>query len=67
MMDNKPFDPNNISIEEIFRAKEARRKRLANLPFKEKIKIVERLQTVARTIRKSQEDQMNGANEKSKR
>lgn len=66
-MDNKPFDPNNVSIEDIFRAKEARRKRLANLPFEEKIKIVKRLQTVARTIRESQENQVNRESKKSKR
>lgn len=54
-MDNKPFDPNSITTEDIFRAKEERRKRLANLPFEEKIKIVKRLQTVVRTIREGQE------------
>jgi hypothetical protein len=67
MMDNKPFDRNNIRIEDIFRAKEERRKKLANLPFTEKIKIVKRLQTVARTIRKGQEDQMTRENKKSER
>lgn len=65
-MDNEPFDPDNIRIEDIFRAKEERRKRLANLPFEEKIEIVKRLQTVARTIRKEREDQ-KGENEKLER
>ncbi|HXL80200.1 MAG TPA: hypothetical protein VN951_04920 [Pyrinomonadaceae bacterium] len=46
-MDNKVFDPNNIRIEDIFSAKQERRKRLASLPLEEKIKIVERLQTVS--------------------
>lgn len=54
-MDNKPFDPNNIRISDIFRAKEERRKELANLPFEKKIEIVKRLQTVARTIRQQKE------------
>jgi hypothetical protein len=45
-MDNKAFDPNNIRIEDIFRSKQERRKRLARLPLEEKIKIVERLQTL---------------------
>lgn len=66
-MDSKPFDPNNIRIEDIFRAKEERRKMLAKLPFEEKIEIVKRLQTVARTIRKAREGQTTGENEKSKR
>ena len=66
-MDNKPFDPNSFRIEDIFRAKEERRKRLANLPFEEKIEILKRLQTVARTIRKAKEDQMTDENEKSER
>lgn len=66
-MDNKFFDPNNIAIEDIFRAKAERRKRLANLPFEEKIKIVKRLQTVARTIRNVKQDRSAIGNEKSKR
>ena len=59
-MDKQPFDPNNIRIEDIFRAKEERRKerrkRLANLPFEEKIKLVEKLQMVVRTFLKEQEE-----------
>jgi hypothetical protein len=60
MMDIKPFDPNNIRIEDIFRAKEERRnerrKRLANLPFEEKINLVEQLNTVVRTFLEKQEE-----------
>jgi hypothetical protein len=44
-MSNATFDPNKIRVEDIFRAKEERRQRLAKLPFEEKIKIVEKLQT----------------------
>jgi hypothetical protein len=59
-MDKQPFDPNNIRIEDIFRAKEERRKerrkRLANLPFEEKIKLVEELQMVVSTFLKEQEE-----------
>ena len=59
-MDIKPFDPNNIRIEDIFRAKEERRnerrKRLANLPFEEKINLVEKVQAVVRTFLEKQEE-----------
>lgn len=44
-MSSATFDPNKIRVEDIFRAKEERRQRLARLPFEEKIKIVEKLQT----------------------
>jgi hypothetical protein len=43
-MNSATFDPNKIRTEDIFRAKEERRQRLAKLPFEEKIKIVEKLQ-----------------------
>ena len=52
-MSSKTFDPSKMTVEGIFRAKKERRQRLANLPFQEKIEIVKRLQTVARTIRAS--------------
>jgi hypothetical protein len=58
-MDNKTFDPNNIRIEDIFRAKEERRKeqreRLVNLSFEEKIELVERFQKVVRTFLEERE------------
>lgn len=44
-MSSPTFDPNKIRVEDLFRAKEERRQRLARLPFEEKIKIVEKLQT----------------------
>ena len=43
-MSRATFDPNNIRIEDLFRAKEERRRQLAHLPFEEKIRIVEKLQ-----------------------
>jgi hypothetical protein len=43
---SKAFDPNNFRVEELFNAKEARRQRLAKLPFEDKIEILKRLQTV---------------------
>src|SRR5258705_2216255 len=43
-MSKTTFDPNKIRVEDLFRAKEERRQRLARLPFEEKIKIVEKLQ-----------------------
>ena len=45
-MSSQTFDPNKITVEDIFRAKEERRRRLAKLPLEEKIEIVKRLQTV---------------------
>ncbi len=45
-MSSEIFDPNKITVDDIFRAKEERRRRLAKLPLEEKIKIVKRLQTV---------------------
>ena len=52
-MSGKEFDPNKITVEDIFRAKKEHRQRLANLPFEEKIEIVKKLQTAARTFRAS--------------
>jgi len=49
-MSSHQFDPNRITIEDIFRAKEQRRRRLAKLPLEEKMKIVERLKTVPATM-----------------
>jgi hypothetical protein len=43
-MSRATFDPDNIRVEDLFRAKEKQRQRLARLPFEEKIKIVEKLQ-----------------------
>jgi hypothetical protein len=54
VMSTKKFDPYNFRIEELFEAKERRRKELARLPFEKKIEIVERLQTVVREIQKQQ-------------
>ena len=44
-MSSATFDPNKFRVEDLFRAKEERRQRLARLPFEEKIKIVKKLQT----------------------
>lgn len=46
MTSSATFDPNNFRVEDLFRAKEERRQRLARLPFEEKIEILKRLQTV---------------------
>ena len=45
------FDLSKMTVEDLFRAKEARRKRLADLPFEEKIEIVKQLQDVSRTLK----------------
>jgi hypothetical protein len=51
-MSSEPFDPNKIRIEDIFRAKEQRRKELAKLPFEKKIEIVNRLKTMSSKIQR---------------
>jgi hypothetical protein len=43
-MSGATFNPNQFTVEELFCAKEEHRRRLARLPFEEKIKIVEKLQ-----------------------
>jgi hypothetical protein len=40
-----------MTVEDLFRAKEERRKRLARLPFEGKIAIVKRLQTVSKALK----------------
>lgn len=40
---SQPFDLAKMTVEDLFRAKEDRRKRLANLPFEQKIAIVKEL------------------------
>ena len=40
---SQPLDLTRMTREDLFRAKEERRKRLANLPFEEKIAIVKKL------------------------
>ena len=44
VMSSATFDPNKVRVEDLFRAKDERRQRLSQLPFEEKIKIVEKLQ-----------------------
>jgi len=64
-MTTKKFDPNNFKIEDLFEAKERRRKELARLPFEKKIEIVERLQSVVRQIRKQGIDKSKPKREES--
>ena len=47
-MQSKDFDLSKMTVEDLFRAKKERRRRLANLPFEEKIKIVKKLQDLSR-------------------
>jgi hypothetical protein len=49
-MDTLDFDLSNMTVEDLFRAKDERRKRLANLSFEEKIAIVKELQELSRTL-----------------
>ena len=53
-MSSQTFDPNKITVEDIFRAKEERRRRLAKLPLEEKIEIVKRLQTIPAKMEKNE-------------
>jgi hypothetical protein len=48
---SQPFDLAKMSVEDLFRAKEERRKRLAHLPFEEKIEIVKKLQELSRALK----------------
>ena len=45
-----------IDISEILEQKAARRRRLAKLPFEEKVEIVRRLQELSREIKASREE-----------
>jgi hypothetical protein len=42
------FDLSKMTVEDLFRAKEERRRLLANLPFEKKIEIVKKLQSISR-------------------
>lgn len=46
-MSSETLDLKQMTVEDLFRAKKERRKRLASLPFEQKIAIVKRLQTVS--------------------
>ncbi len=50
-MSRNTLDFSKMTIDDLFRAKEERRRRLARLPFEQKIEIVKRLQSVAKVIR----------------
>ena len=50
-MSRDTLDFSKMTIDDLFRAKEKRRRRLARLPFEQKIEIVKRLQSVARVIK----------------
>ena len=49
-MESDDFDLSKMTVEDLFRAKDERRKRLAKLPFEEKIVIVKKLQSVSRSL-----------------
>jgi hypothetical protein len=49
-MESDDFDLSKMTVEDLFRAKNERRKRLARLPFEEKIQIVKKLQAVSRSL-----------------
>lgn len=53
-MSKETFDPEKMTIEGIFRAKDEWRKAQANLPFEEKISILKKLQALAAQIRKAE-------------
>ncbi len=53
-MSREPIDPEKMTIEGIFRAKDEWRKAQANLPFEEKINILKKLQALAAQIRQAE-------------
>ena len=50
-METEDFDLSKMTVDDLFRAKAERRRRLASLPFEQKIEIVKKLQSVSRTAR----------------
>lgn len=48
---SQPFDLTKMTREDLFQAKEDRRRRLANLPFEEKIAIVKKLNNFSDTLK----------------
>ena len=55
-MSRKTFDLKEMTVDDLFRAKEERRHRLASLTFEEKIEIVKKLQAVSRKARADRRD-----------
>lgn len=53
-MSNRPFNPKAFKVEDLFRAKEERRRHLAKLPFEQKIEILRRLQQVPIAARQNE-------------
>jgi hypothetical protein len=49
-LSSKAIDLSRLTVDELFRAKEERRQRLAHLPFEQKIAIVKKLQTIPAAI-----------------
>lgn len=49
-MESEGFDLAKMTVKDLFRAKDERRKRLAKLPFEKKIQIVKKLQAVSRSL-----------------
>jgi len=46
----------DVDISEVLKMKEARRRRLARLPFEEKVEIVRRLQELSREIKAGRDE-----------
>lgn len=61
-MRSKTLDLSKMTVEDLFKAKKERRQRLAKLPFKQKIEIVKKLQSVSRTVRQSIREDRNKRN-----
>ena len=62
-MSSKAFDLSKMTVEDLFRAKQERRQRLAQLPFEEKIEIVQKLNAVARVVKASRDVQSKQSKE----
>ena len=55
-MSSKTFDLKEMTVDDLFRAKVERRRRIASLTFEEKIEIVKKLQAVSRMARGDKPD-----------
>ncbi len=60
-MSKRGFDLSKMTVDDLFRAKQERRERLAQLPFEEKIEIVKKLQSAARAARTGREESSQAA------
>jgi hypothetical protein len=59
VMGEKPLDLREMTVEDLFSAKNLRRQRLARLPFERKIEIVRKLQSLSRAALAGRSERLN--------